>query len=141
MKIHETDTTFNKPKDKDGVVINLGDVVYGEDGRGWRVTEIRYGKWTAYPIGAQSINTAESKDLKPHWLTHHHLDWEFMARVLLYDLETCLKWIKEAEGDFHKQEKASGYMKLKLTRDYLTREIKKYNDVKKKLSINPPVTL
>lgn len=141
MKIHETDTTFNKPKDKDGVVINLGDVVYGEDGRGWRVTEIRYGKWAAYPIGAQSINTIESKDLKPHWLTHRYYDWEIMARVLLSDMDSCAKWIREAEEDIEEQNTLEACSKLRCAKGLLEQETKKYNDIKKRLSINPPVTL
>ena len=70
---------FEKYKDKDGVEINLGDNVFGEDGKIWHVTEIKYALVNTHPITAEEVTVdfsnncfihGETRDLKPKWLSH-----------------------------------------------------------------------
>lgn len=57
---------------KDGKSIQLGDTVWGEDGKRWRIVGIgeRY-------VWGQNIEKSGQKRLKPEWLTHEEPDsWE-----------------------------------------------------------------
>lgn len=70
---------FKKFQDKNGKDINLGDNLYGEDGKLWRVLEIKYSLTDPYTIKAQEIEIdykneifkkgKKIRDLKPKWLS------------------------------------------------------------------------
>lgn len=59
--------------DKDGQEIEVGDTVYGGDGKEWHVTGFDWGG--AYAVAAYHGDTV--RQLKPEWLTHERPDsWE-----------------------------------------------------------------
>lgn len=59
------------PRDRDGIRIEIGDAVFGGDGRLWDVTGYRWDK-APYVIEGEDRESpvAEVKQMKPHWLTH-----------------------------------------------------------------------
>lgn len=74
------------PRGKDGEPINVGDVVYGEDGRAWRVRGVTIGeKSQAHPdhVIRATSDAGEWRYLKPEWLTHGRPDsWGRIADEL-----------------------------------------------------------
>lgn len=65
------------PKGSDGKPINIGDVVYGSDGKEWRVSEILLratssskGKYSIKAFGEDGVMLG----LRPEWLTHERPD-------------------------------------------------------------------
>ena len=74
------------PRDRDGVPINVGDTVYGEDGRAWHVEGISLGWWAKWVEGHVVHAMGDSgqwRDLMPEWLTHERPDsWERIADEL-----------------------------------------------------------
>ena len=78
MTEYEGGAFFKKYRDKDGAFINLGDELYGEDGRKWYVAEVRYGKspTPTYPIVCKGESPYKeyfgaTKELKPKWLSRN----------------------------------------------------------------------
>lgn len=74
------------PKDKDGVPIHAGDVVYGDDGKAWRVHEIVLLAVTEsvrkFSVKAVCDDGAK-RGLRPEWLSHERPDsWERIADEL-----------------------------------------------------------
>lgn len=72
------DSTVAFPLGADGVPIAPHDVVYGGDGRAWRVEHVRTGggKAELYPVVAVDRG-GRRNDLKAEWLTHERPDsWE-----------------------------------------------------------------
>ena len=60
--------------DRDGVPIEPGDVVWGEDGLDWLVTGFR---WDNGDHVVEATAMGEVKQLKPEWLTHEEPEsWE-----------------------------------------------------------------
>ena len=60
--------------DRDGVPIEPGDVVWGEDGLSWLVTGFR---WDNGDHVVEATAMGETKQLKPGWLTHEEPEsWE-----------------------------------------------------------------
>lgn len=60
--------------DRDGVPIEPGDVVWGEDGLDWLVTGFR---WDNGDHVVEATAMGETKQLKPGWLTHEEPEsWE-----------------------------------------------------------------
>ena len=89
-----TEEFYKKYRDKEGEIIEIGDTVYGEDGRAWWVKEVCYGFDCKYPIVGElrvpieELNVVEfctptTKRLRPKWLTHHCTSWEQAFRDLL----------------------------------------------------------
>ncbi|MCI6843955.1 MAG: hypothetical protein MR874_04255, partial [Coriobacteriaceae bacterium] len=78
--------TAELPRGADGEPINVGDVVYGEDGRAWRVRGVTIGAWRAGRAGhyVRAVGDAgEWRYLKPEWLTHGRPDsWGRIADEL-----------------------------------------------------------
>ena len=74
------------PKDKDGVPIHAGDVVYGDDGKAWRVHEIVLLAVTEsvrkFSVKAVCDDGAK-RGLRPEWLSHERPDsFELIADEL-----------------------------------------------------------
>jgi hypothetical protein len=70
----ETPNFYPKLLDKDGCVINIGDTLYGEDGRMWKIQSVEYSENETFPIFAYEVD--EDGDdvgvveiLKPKWLS------------------------------------------------------------------------
>ena len=64
--------------DRDGVPIEPGDVVWGEDGLDWLVTGFRWDN--GYHV-VEAAARGEVKQLKPGWLTHEEPDsWERLEK-------------------------------------------------------------
>lgn len=68
------------PRDRDGIRIEIGDAVFGGDGRLWDVTGYRWDK-APYVIEGEDRESpvAEVKQLKPGWLTHEEPSGEAAA--------------------------------------------------------------
>jgi hypothetical protein len=81
----ETNGTYPKYLDKNHKIINLGDVLYGEDGKAWTIEQACYGEKVKYPLtgrlhipiedldGCTEVDEFYNptiKELKPKWLTH-----------------------------------------------------------------------
>lgn len=78
--------TAELPRGADGKPIHVGDTVYGEDGRAWRVRGVTIGAWRAGRAGhcVHAVGDAgEWRDLMPEWLTHGRPDsWGRIADEL-----------------------------------------------------------
>ena len=78
--------TAELPRGADGEPINVGDVVYGEDGRAWRVRGVTIGeKSQAHPdhVIRATSDAGVWRYLKPEWLTHERPDsWGRIADEL-----------------------------------------------------------
>lgn len=55
------------PRDRDGIRIEVGDVVFGKDGRLWDVAGYR---WDKAPYVIEGESGGKIRQMKPHWLTH-----------------------------------------------------------------------
>lgn len=67
---------FEKYRDKNGDVLNIGDVVRGNDSRLWKIDSFVFSNTVTHPIFAHRV-TEDGKDagdirqLKPKWLTKY----------------------------------------------------------------------
>ena len=73
----ETNGFYPKYLDKNKEIINIGDVLYGEDGKAWKIALVGYAKKMSHPLGAWNIEDDGTegtiyKALKPKWLTHEN---------------------------------------------------------------------
>ena len=73
----ETNGFYPKYLDKNKEIINIGDVLYGEDGKAWNITGVTYREDDDYPLIAWSVDEGGNhrlplKQLKPKWLTHEN---------------------------------------------------------------------
>lgn len=70
------------PLGADGLAIVPGDVVYGADGRGWKVIGIGRGCWKVIVVPDGAMQTrGEFKRLKPQWCRHREPLPRVAARV------------------------------------------------------------
>ena len=71
----EMNAFYPKYLDKNKEIINLGDTLYGEDGKAWKINMVVYATEETHPLGAWNVKDDGTegeiyKALKPKWLTH-----------------------------------------------------------------------
>ena len=94
----ETPNFYPKLLDKDGNLVNIGDVLYGEDGKAWKVDGVRYSTDMSYPVGAlevvDGVTTENFRPLKPEWLSHRNPNPEPLA----LDTDTLDEWMADLQA-------------------------------------------
>ena len=93
----ETPNFYPKLLDKDGNLINIGDVLYGEDGIAWKVDGIRYSDDMTCPVGVFEFLdgrvTANYRALNPEWLSRKNPKSE----PLTLDTDTLDEWMADLQ--------------------------------------------
>ena len=94
----ETPNFYPKLLDKDGNLINIGDVLYGNDGKAWKITMVAYSKNMAYPLAARNVREDGTEDLldkclKPRWLSRKNPKPEPLA----LDADALDEWMADIQ--------------------------------------------
>ena len=134
MTKRERPDYFKKFRDKDGVCIGLGDVVYGEDGKAFRVDGVIYEKNIMHPIVATALKQEwkddvydnETYKLKPKWLTHEEVKWKQLFEEILVDLMEVRGMI---EGTIREKERRDQWLEetLRVANYYIEKHEKLRN--------------
>ena len=95
----ETSNFYPKYLDKDGFVINIGDVLFGSDGKAWKISCISYDPHCEYSIIAWDVlddgsTGTDMKSLKPKWLTRQNPK----PNPTQLTRETLNEWIDDIQG-------------------------------------------
>ena len=95
----ETPNFYPKLLDKDGNVINIGDVLYGEDGKTWKIATVAYSERMNHPLGAwwideDGVERLIYKALKPKWLSRKNPK----SKPSDLDVDTLDEWMADLQG-------------------------------------------
>ena len=94
----ETPNFYPKLIDKDGNLINIGDVLYGEDGKAWKVDNILYSAEMSHPVGVWGVNedgtpNYEYQAFTPKWLSRKNPKPEPLA----LDADALDEWMADIQ--------------------------------------------
>ena len=95
----ETPNFYPKLLDKDGNLINIGDVLYGEDGKAWKIATVAYSERMNHPLGAwwideDGVERLIYKALKPKWLSRKNPK----SKPSDLDVDTLDEWMADLQG-------------------------------------------